>query len=390
MPAAETIELPAIELRQSKGQRLYTFAVDGKRVPEFAAISRLRRADASTLLGYQRPEVYSHIEEIRSYLETASPMIPNGVVIAFNSRVKFRPSETHQSKSSRTDYARAGILSIPVSHNGSPRAGFVVDGQQRLAAIREAHIASFPIVVNAFITDDVRKQTEQFILVNSTKPLPKGLLYELLPSTDARLPTTLHKRRLPSELLERLVHDDRSPLFRMVRTPTSPEGVIRDNSMLKMLGNSVSDGALFRFRGTDDRLADLPGMLALLHSFWGAVKATFHDAWGVNPRHSRLMHGAGIVAVGNLMDHLVAKHPGRALPTQADFAAKLSTIAPSCAWTHGWWKIAGKKRYWNEIQNTRQDVALLTEHLQRTYDGHSRTPAPTPRPRRSRPRTTSR
>jgi DGQHR domain-containing protein len=365
MPASKPLELPAIELRQSKGQRLYTFAVDGKLVPQFASISRLRRADASTLLGYQRPEVYSHIEEIRSYLETPSPMIPNGVVIAFNSRVKFRP---HTSEARSKEYARAGTLTIPVSENGSPRAGFVVDGQQRLAAIREAHIKTFPIVVNAFITDDVRKQTEQFILVNSTKPLPKGLLYELLPSTDARLPTTLHKRRLPSELLERLVHDDRSPLFRMVRTPTSPDGVIRDNSMLKMLGNSVSDGVLFRFRGTDDRMSDVPGMLALLHAFWGAVKVTFEDAWGLNPRHSRLMHGAGIVAVGNLMDHLVAKHRRRGLPTQSDFQKQLAIIEPSCAWTCGVWKIPGKRRPWNAIQNTRQDVALLTEHLQRTYD----------------------
>lgn len=366
MPAVETIELPAIELRQSKGQRLYTFAVDGKLVPRFAAVSRLRRADASHLLGYQRPEVYSHIEEIRSYLETPSPMIPNGVVIAFDSSVKFRP---HDPKARLRGYASPGTLSIPLATNGSLRAGFVVDGQQRLAAIREAHIDSFPIFVNAFITDDVRKQTEQFILVNSTKPLPKGLLYELLPSTDARLPTQLHKRRLPSELLEHLVHDDRSPLHRMIRTPTSPEGVIKDNSMLKMLGNSLSDGALFRFRGSDDRTADMPSMLALLYAFWGAVKATFPDAWGVNPRHSRLMHGAGIVAVGNLMDHLVVKHPRpRSQPRQADFAAQLAVVAPACKWTAGTWKIPKNPRRWNEIQNTRQDVALLTEHLQRTYD----------------------
>ncbi len=364
MPAEE-ITVPAIEVRQSKGQRLYTFAVDGKRVPEFAAISRLKRTDGTSLLGYQRPEVYSHIEEIRSYLETPSPMIPNGIVIAFNTRVKFLPDDP---KVRRTGQACAGRLRIPLASNGSPRAGFVVDGQQRLAAIREAHIDAFPIFVNAFITDDVRKQTEQFILVNSTKPLPKGLLYELLPSTDARLPTPLHKRRLPAELLERLVHDDRSPLYRLVRTPTSPEGVIKDNSMLKMLGNSVSDGSLFRFRGSDDRAADVNGMLALLYAFWGAVKEAFPAAWGGNPRHSRLMHGAGIVAVGNLMDHLVVKHPRRGLPKQADFAAGLATVAPACAWTQGTWKIPGNRRRWNEIQNTRQDVALLTEHLQRTYD----------------------
>ncbi|MCX4247533.1 DGQHR domain-containing protein DpdB [Paraliomyxa miuraensis] len=363
MPA-EFIAVPAIEVRQSKGKRLYTFAVDGKLVPRFAAVSRIKRTDATHLLGYQRPEVYSHIEEIRNYLETESPMIPNGVVVAFDSSVKFRPA---QSKRLSTDYSRMGTLRIPLAENGERRAGFVVDGQQRLAAIREAHVREFPIFVNAFITDDVRTQTEQFILVNSTKPLPKGLLYELLPSTDALLPTQLHRRRLPSELLESLNHDPSSPLFHMVRTPTSPQGVIKDNSMLKMLGNSLSDGSLYRFRDAANG-PDTEAMRALLYAFWGAVKQTFPEAWGKSPRHSRLMHGAGIVAVGNLMDHLVAKHPRKRAFERKRFRIHLAKLAPVCAWTEGTWKIPGNPRRWNEIQNTRQDVALLTEHLQRTYD----------------------
>jgi len=365
MPALETIAVPAIEVQQSKGRCLYTFAIDGKRVPEFASISRIKRTGATQLLGYQRPEVYSHIEEIRNYLETPSPMIPNGVVIAFNSSVKFRPAG---SKRLSTSYSRMGSLRIPLAVDDAPRAGFVVDGQQRLAAIREAHIPSFPIFVNAFITDDVRTQTEQFILVNSTKPLPKGLLYELLPSTDARLPTQLHRRRLPSQLLERLNHDDRSPLHHMVRTPTSPEGMVKDNSVLKMLSNSLSDGALFHYRSGGEDGPDVDAMFALLCSFWEAVKTVFPEAWGKNPRQSRLMHGAGIVAVGNLMDHLTAKYSRKGIPSASYFAKRLTLVAPYCAWVQGTWKIPKNRRKWNEVQNTRQDVALLTEFLQRTYD----------------------
>ena len=54
------------------------------------------------------------------------------------------------------------------------KPGLIVDGQQRAAAIREARIDSFPICATAFIANDDREQREQFILVNSTKPLPKG------------------------------------------------------------------------------------------------------------------------------------------------------------------------------------------------------------------------
>lgn len=365
MASPEIFAVPAIEILQSKGRRLYTFAVDGKLVSRFAAVSRIKRTEDTSLLGYQRPDVYSHIEEIRSYLETSSPMIPNGVVIAFDGSVEFRPSSW---KTLTTKFSRMGSLRIPLACDGERRAGFIVDGQQRLAAIREAHIKEFPIFVNAFITDDVRTQTEQFILVNSTKPLPKGLLYELLPSTDARLPTQLHRRRLPAELLERLNHDPESPLFHMVRTPTSPEGVIKDNSMLKMLSNSLSEGSLFAMRGDGSRGADIDGMFELLCAFWGAVKEVFPDAWNLNSRHSRLMHGAGIVAVGNLMDHLVAKHPRKGHPSQRYFAKHLALVAPCCAWTKGTWKFKKNSRRWNEIQNTRQDVAPLMEFLQRCYD----------------------
>src|SRR5262249_15164040 len=155
--------------------------------------------------------------------------------------------------------------------------------------------------VTAFITNDIRVQTEQFILVNSTKPLPKGLIYELLPSTEARLPTLLQRRRFPALLLDRLNRDEISPLRSMIQTPTTPNGIIKDNSILRMLENSLSDGLLYRLRDehgherTDE-------MVEVLCAFWGAVSKVFKDAWGVSPRRSRLMHGAGVVSLGFVMD----------------------------------------------------------------------------------------
>src|SRR5262249_31186855 len=147
-------------------------------------------------------------------------------------------------------YVRTGEIVIPVDENvpEEQRPGFIVDGQQRLAAIREAHVDSFPICVSAFITDDVREQMEQFILVNSTKPLPKGLIYELLPETTAALPSLLQRRRPASQLLTRLNLDEGSPLKGRIQTATNPKGVIKDNSILKMLDNSLSEGVLYRLR----------------------------------------------------------------------------------------------------------------------------------------------
>lgn len=364
-PRAEYITLPATEIRQSKGRKIYSFVVDGKQIHSFASVSRLRRGTDTKLDGYQRPEVLSHIEEIRSYLEGPAPMIPNGIVVAFDSRVKFTPAKT---QSLNTAYSTMGTLTIPTPREATDlKPGFIVDGQQRVAAIREAQIKQFPMVVTAFITDDIGRQTEQFILVNSTKPLPKGLLYELLPYTEARLPPPLHKRRLSAQLLETLNHTRNSPFHGLIQAPTTPRGIIKDNSILRMLDQSLSDGVLFRLRRANEGAADLSAMSELLFAFWLAVRDVFTDAWDVPPRKSRLMHGAGIISIGNIMDHIgIPRVPAN--KARAFYVEELFRLKPVCAWTEGSWGFSPSPRKWNDIQNTRQDVALLTDFLQQQYD----------------------
>lgn len=362
MPISSELRLPAIEVRQGSGRLLYSFAVDGKLVPSFATVSRIRRDDDKQINGYQRPEVLSHIAEIRDYIESDAPMIPNAVVIAFDKSVRFEPTT---NATAGNGYTRVGTLVIPndpgVALENKP--GFIVDGQQRIAAIRDAQIESFPVCVTAFITVDVREQTEQFILVNSTKPLPKGLIYELLPETGAKLPTLLHRRRFPAYLLNRLNHEEGSTLKGKIQTPTTPSGVIKDNSILKMLENSLNDGVLYRFRYTSDGF-DADSMIAVLQAFWGAVSDVFGEAWDLPPRRSRLMHGAGIVSMGFLMDAIAERHRKTDIPAKEQFAEDLYPLKGVCRWTDGYWDFGpGTHRKWNEIQNTTGDIRLLANYL---------------------------
>lgn len=355
------LRIPAIEVTQSPGRLLYSFAIDGKLIPTFAAISRVHRNNAE-LEGYQRPEVLAHIAEIRDYLEGESPMIPNAVVIAFDKRVRFEAL----GGSSELTYARHGVLVIPVEAGAGDlqKPGFVVDGQQRLAAIRDAELDTFPICVSAFVAHGVRDQIEQFILVNSTKPLPKGLIYELLPSTQTTLPALLRRRRFPAYLLDRLNRDEDSPLAGLIQTPTTPQGVIKDNSILKMLENSLSDGVLYRFREAGADHGDAETMLAVLKAFWGACRDVFPEAWGVPPKRSRLMHGAGMVTMGFLMDAIADRHRAERLTSAQSFKVDLQAIRPECRWTEGYWIFGpGRERKWNEIQNTSKDIQLLSNHL---------------------------
>ncbi|HEY4258782.1 MAG TPA: DGQHR domain-containing protein, partial [Schlesneria sp.] len=212
MSEINEFELPALEVRQGRSRVIYTFAVDGKLLPQFTAVSRISRVEDQTLTGYQRPEVLSHISQIREYLESEAPMLPNSIVVAFDKRVKFKADSTKASNG----YCRTGVLLIPRATGDADKVGWIVDGQQRAAAIREAKLKAFPVSVVGFIAHDESEQTEQFILVNSTKPLPKGLLYELLPNTTAKLPESLQRRRFPAHLLDLLNREEESPLRGMI------------------------------------------------------------------------------------------------------------------------------------------------------------------------------
>jgi DGQHR domain-containing protein len=359
------LRVPALEIQQTPQRKLYTFAVDGKTLPKFAAVSRLRRDEQAHLAGYQRPEVISHIAGIRNYIESADPLLPNAIVVALDSRVRFE-SPHH---SAIDDYSRAGELIIPIDP-GCPEAdkpGWIVDGQQRVAAVREAAVGSFPLCVTAFIADSEVDQRTQFILVNSTKPLPKGLVYELLPDTEGTLPKQLRFRRFPARLLQRMNHGRNSPLWHMINTPTVPEGVIKDNSILRMLENSLTDGALYYLRNPYEGTGDLDAMLDVLKAFWEAVAMVFPDAWALPARRSRLMHGVGIVAMGFVMDAICDRFLPAAFPTADEFAGDLAELEPVCHWTAGMWDFGATQRKWNDLQNTPRDTQLLTDHLLDRY-----------------------
>ena len=359
-----SIKIPAIEFRQNEN-RLYTFIINGKKIPLFASIARIKRGEHHELAGYQRPQVISHIGEIRRYLESHNSMIPNAIVIAFDERVKFtRVSPTNSDSG-------FGHVEIPIDSDvhDADKVGWIVDGQQRISAIQDADIESFPMCVVGFIAEDERAQREHFIRVNSAKPLPKDLIDELIPETDALLDTMKEKRKFPLKLRNYLNTEDRSPFKGRIKTPTTPGGYIASSSVMKMLDNSLSNGVLFRHR----RIAsdDVQTMLAILCNFWTAVRSTFgDDAWCLPPTRSRLTHGAGIISVGLIMDAICDRLAKTRVPDTKEFCTELERIKPFCSWTTGEWDFGPNvRRKWNDIQNIPHDIEVLANHLLAKYQG---------------------
>jgi DGQHR domain-containing protein len=354
------IKIPALAVRQGD-RKIYCFGIDGKQLLDFTAVSRVRRSDDGDLAGYQRPEVLNHIRAIRRYIESPDALLPNAVVLAFDSRVRFEGSRRRGT----VDYSQIGELIIPIDETieDADKPGLLVDGQQRVAAIRDADIAEFPVAAVAFIASNAEEQRSQFILVNNTKPLPKGLIHELLPEASGYLPPKYARRQLPAQLMTRLNLDDDSPFRGAIATPTSPGGYIKDNSVLKMIENSLYDGALYQYRNPVDGSGDIEQMVVHLKIFWSLVECTWPIEWKLIPRKSRLTHGVGIQALGYVMDALTEGHDAIALP-KIQLDRSLSRLHEVTAWMDGTWDLGpDDQRRWNGLQNTPNDIKLLTNAL---------------------------
>jgi DGQHR domain-containing protein len=349
------LRLPCLRVMQG-GRMLYCFAVDGKKLHDLATVSRVGRDQELAIKGYQRPEVIKHVRGIQRYLEKPGAMLPNALVVAFDARVRFEPADV----TADVAYSCPGTLIVPVDESAAEtdKPGWIVDGQQRTAAIRDARIEEFPVCVVSFIADE-DEQRAQFILVNNTRPLPKGLIHELLPSTSGELPVQLMRRRLAAEILNRINLDKDSPFHKLIATPTQPNGVMKDNAVLRMIENSIYNGALYAYRHAKTGEGDVGSMVKHLKIYWATVAATFPDAWGLTPRQSRLSHGVGIVSMGYVMDELT---DGITLAKIGKASIGVNKLRDA-AWIEGEWGFDSGTRRWNSLQNTPNDIRLLTEHL---------------------------
>ena len=89
------------------------------------------------------------------------------------------------------------------------------------------------------------------------------------------MPAVAARAHFPVQMLSRLNTDEDSPLKGRIRTPTMPEGIIKDTAVLHMLNNSLTDGVLYRLRDRGDGTPDVEGMLSVLKDYWSAVAVVF-------------------------------------------------------------------------------------------------------------------
>ena len=366
--ATSNVVVRALHARQGD-KDLYSFFMPGRDITRLADIIRVSRDESDALKGFQRKEIRNHVRSIVQYLNQMNVLFPNAITLAFSPEVHFTQSRG-PTPPGLAAKAQAGLLSIPVREEGE-RVGWIVDGQQRSLALAESKNSALAVPVVAFISSNLQLNREQFILMNKARPLPGRLINELLPETgDILLPKDLASRRIPSELCNYLAREKQSPFHGLIRrvsdSSKSSTAVVIDTAIVKMIRNSINSplGALAPYKSAGDQKADLQAMFQILCNYWSAVKAVFPDAWGLPPTKSRLMHSAGIEAMGILMDKVLARHTGKRDVKEA-VKADLTKLAPHCAWTAGEWEVLNLQ--WNEIQNNPKHIRALSDVLVRLY-----------------------
>jgi DGQHR domain-containing protein len=329
--------------RQSDRYTVFAFCARAEDVLRFAEIDRIGRTKEGALKGFQRPQVAAHIKEIRAYLERDDAVLPNSVVVAFTRGV--------------TLTANGATAKVEINGSDGP-VGFVVDGQQRLSALEGLPQKDFEVFVSGIVCENEEELRKQFILINNTRPLPKPLIYELLPTVQG-LPQRLSSRVNAAAFVERLNYDEASSLRGQIKQHTNPEGALQDTVMQKLIMASLSDGAL---RELSQDEAGVERGFQLISNFFAAVQQVFRDAWvGHKPRTSRLVHGAGIVAMGYVMEYL---HSALGATEPDDFVPHLELLRGATAWTSGTWEFGdGNQRPWNGLQFVPRDYMELSQYL---------------------------
>lgn len=365
MKRPEAIAVRALRTRQGSGVNVFSFFIKGSEIARVAEISRISRDDDDSLKGFQRKEIQNHVKGIIEYLDRGDVLFPNAIILALSPEVSFKQSRG-PTPEGVAEVAQIGTLSIPIREEGH-RVAWIVDGQQRSLALSRTTNSDIAVPVVAFISGDIETQREQFILVNKARPLPVRLINELLPEIGVQLPRDLSMRRIPSELCNLLNRDPKSPFFELIRRMSQEDlksAVIIDTALIKVMRNSINNplGALALYKDTGDGQSDIDGMYRTMFAFWRAVKDEFPEAWGKPPTKSRLMHSAGIQAMGVLMDRIMTRLHGRGDPRN-EIQQSLRRLRPHCHWTEGTWDGLGLK--WNEVQNVPKHVRGLSDLLVR-------------------------
>lgn len=338
------LEFPVMSPKQGDNIQVAFFVATPRQILQMAQIKRLARNAEGQSSGFQRTQIAGHIQDIGEYFAQPDAVLANPIVLGF-------------VEGAEVSRGRGGKAILRVDTRRGP-LGYVVDGQQRFSALLEIGKLDFEVPVSVFVCKTMDDLTDQFVRINNSRPLPRTLVNELL--AYIKNPPRRHAKGAEvAPIVETLNHRRGCSLRGQIKTHTNPDGVIQDSSIQRVIAQSLSDGALRLYRG-EPKLLQSKGV-NLLSEFFHAVRHVFRDEWdGHTPTTSRLLHGAGMAAMGFVMEYL---HSAEGATSREDFIEPLTELRPFTAWTEGEWVFGTERRRWNNLQNVSVDRKLLSFYL---------------------------
>ena len=88
----KSIKVRALLAKQAPDIPLYSFYIKGSDILRIADVSRIKRGEGGELLGYQRKEVRSHVDEIANYLNNDASILTHAIILALSTEATFKQS----------------------------------------------------------------------------------------------------------------------------------------------------------------------------------------------------------------------------------------------------------------------------------------------------------
>ena len=202
------VKFPCLEVQQGKFT-LVCFVAKARTLWELVKINK-READKD--VGYQRTLSPSRVSAITRYIDKGNS-IPNTILLALDSAAE----------------VREGAIYIPNRDD----AGWVIDGQHRLAGAKEAQ-SDIELAVIALIDTPIEEQVRQFVVINREgKGVPTSLYYDLLKYMPPTKSETDVAKEKAAEIGNALKKDEDSPFFGRVVISSPKRGELSLNNFVR-------------------------------------------------------------------------------------------------------------------------------------------------------------
>lgn len=297
MKKAERVHrFSCLELKQGR-YRLAVFLAPAKTIWEFAKINQ-RNPDEQE--GYQRALSPSRVAAIARFIEKGN-CIPNNVVLSL-------------------DHEHARIEGSTLIIDKTAEAGWVIDGQHRLAGAKES-TTDVMLSVVAFVGLPLPEQIQQFVTINrEAKGVPTSLYYDLLKHLPPGKSDADVAKEKAADIANELKKDEDSPFYSRIVVGSPKKGQLSLTNFVRKIAPLLRDntGKLNTYSRYEQ--------IGVINNYYKALRHVFADHFEF-PKSTffrTLGFGAIINALPLVLDLSMRRHSGFTVQNVAEVLGSVS------------------------------------------------------------------